>query len=91
MKLLICSVFDQAVGAYLQPFFARSKAEAIRSFSDAVGTPKSPFCEHPSDYTLVCLGAFNDADGEVVASQMIEKLITGLECRATAENGGTVQ
>ncbi|WNK12782.1 MAG: nonstructural protein [Microvirus sp.] len=80
MKLLVCSVYDGAVGAYLQPFFARSKAEAIRSFSDAVGNSESPFAKHKADFTLLVLGAFDDQSGELVYSGVgPEKVITALE------------
>lgn len=81
MKLLICSVYDAAVGAYMQPFFCRSKSEAIRSFSDAVGAKESQFCAHPEDYTLMCVGAWDDATADLVPISNLEKLITGNECR----------
>lgn len=63
MRLIVCSVFDKAVGAYLQPYFARSKGEAIRSFSDACGDPQHQFNKHSIDYMLVELGYWDDSSG----------------------------
>lgn len=63
MKLLVFSVLDKAVGAYLQPFFARSRAEAIRSFADAVTSERSQFGAHADDYILYQVGEFDDNAG----------------------------
>lgn len=80
MRILMCAVYDAATGAYTQPFFVRSKAEAIRSFADAVGDEKSPFCAHPSDYSLFCLGEYDDQTGAVTPKNVTEKWITATEC-----------
>ncbi|WNK14580.1 MAG: nonstructural protein [Microvirus sp.] len=82
MKLLVISVRDSVSGAFTQPSFVRSKGEAIRSFSDAVGSKDSGFCAHPADYTLYYIGEFDDLSGEINGLRDIEKLITGAECQA---------
>lgn len=63
MKLEIFAVHDNAVGAYLPPFFCRSKGEAVRSFSDAVNSEKGVFSQHSIDYTLVYMGTYDDSGG----------------------------
>lgn len=63
MKLHVYSVFDKAVGAYLQPFYARSNGEALRSFTEACNNGDSVFSKHALDYTLVRLGEFDDNSG----------------------------
>jgi predicted acyl esterase len=63
MKLHVYSVFDKAVGAYLQPFYARSNGEALRSFSEACNNGSSQFAKHAIDYTLVRLGEWDDCSG----------------------------
>lgn len=63
MKMLVYTVFDSAVGAYLQPFFSRSNGEAVRSFQDACNDPKTQFHTHSMDYTLFLLGSYDDAGG----------------------------
>lgn len=59
----IFSVYDSAVNAYLPPFFARSKGEAIRSFTEAASTRDHQFAKHALDYTLMSLGKFDDGSG----------------------------
>lgn len=63
MILQIYSVFDRAVGAHLQPFFARSEGEALRMLRHAVNSPDTNFHNNPGDYTLVHHGEFSDQTG----------------------------
>lgn len=64
MILQIYAVHDRAVGAYMQPFFARSEGEAFRLLRQAVNSPDTSFFQNPADYTLVHLGEFSDQTGE---------------------------
>lgn len=59
------SVYDKKVEAYLPLFFARSRGEAIRSFSDACQDGSHNFCKHAEDYVLMEVCVFNDEDGTV--------------------------
>lgn len=81
MTNLMCSIYDKAAGAYMVPFFCRTKAEAIRMFTDACGDGKSNFCKHPADFDLMVIGVFDDNSG-VIAQAANEplKIITALEC-----------
>lgn len=80
MKTLIFSVFDSAVGAYMQPFFAPSKGAAIRSFTDACENKDAPFNKHKADFTLFFIGSFQDGDGVLsFAVNGPEKIISALE------------
>lgn len=63
MKMEIFSVFDTAVNAFMQPFFAATKGVAIRTLTDAVNDPKHQFSQHASDYILYTHGYFDDASG----------------------------
>lgn len=63
MMLGIYSVHDNAVGAFMSPFYARSKGEAVRSFTEAANDPKHQFALHAADYTLYCIGVFDDNSG----------------------------
>lgn len=74
MKLYMCAIFDRAVGAYMQPMFFRSGAEAIRSLKLACGDPKSSFCQNPEDYHMDILAVFEDQSGNVYEQK--EKLIS---------------
>lgn len=79
MKLMMFSVFDSAVGAFLTPFFVRSRGEAIRSFQDAVNDAKHQFHSHASDYTLFVFGEFDDNNGDMSSIGVPEKVATALE------------
>lgn len=63
MILQVYSVFDKAVGAHMQPFFARSEGEALRMLRQAVNTPDTQFFANPSDYNLCYHGEFSDQTG----------------------------
>nr|AVQ10272.1 DNA binding protein VP5 [Gokushovirinae environmental samples] len=80
MKLLVVSIRDVKTDAFMQPFFTRTKPEAIRAFSDAINDPKSQFAQHPDDYSLYLLGEFDDSSGALVCADQTDRLITGLEC-----------
>lgn len=83
MKLMICAIRDQAVGAFQQPFFVRARGEAMRMFVDAVSDGKSLFCAHPEDYVLFEVGSFDDATG-TVESVIVDKIMSGLEAKAVS-------
>lgn len=80
MKMMLFSVFDKGVNAFMQPFFMRAKGEAVRSFMDACSDGKTNFCRHPEDYTLFFLGVWDDTNAEFVPSDVPEKVISALEC-----------
>lgn len=80
MILQVYTVFDGAVGAHLQPFFCRSKGEAIRSFSEACNDRGKAFYNHPLDFTLVFLGEWDDAGG-LFTSYPPLRVISAVECR----------
>lgn len=80
MKMLVCSVYDLATKAFMQPFFVRTKGEAARSFMDACSDGKTNFCRHPSDFVLFTLGEFDDASGHIDSYQTPEKVMTALDC-----------
>lgn len=76
MLLNVYSVYDIKAEAYLPPFFLRTDAEAIRSFTSASLDENHPFCKHSDDYALFRLGSFDDDDGELVAETIPFKLTT---------------
>lgn len=90
MKMYVFSVFDKAVGAFLQPFFVRSRGEALRSFTDAVNDPKSQFHNHLLDYTLVCHGEFDDGSG-LFSSGEPERIVSAVECYDRPNDSGDVK
>jgi len=67
MALLVFSVFDSKVGAYANPFFVRTRGEAVRSFSDASQDDSLPFKKHPADYQLYLVGSWDEVSGRLGA------------------------
>lgn len=80
MKLEVYTVYDNAVGAFLRPFFVRSRGEAIRSFTDAVNDPKSEIGSHREDFTLFMIGYYDDNAGLVSSIATPDRVISALEC-----------
>jgi hypothetical protein len=80
MILQVFSVFDKAVGAHLQPFFCRSKGDALRSFGDACNDEKHQFYQHGMDYMLVFLGEFDDVSGLFKTGEPV-RLLSALEVK----------
>jgi hypothetical protein len=80
MILHVFSVYDKAVGAHLPPFYARSKGEALRSFSDACNDSKHQFYQHGLDYVLVFLGEFNDVGGIFSCGEPV-RILSATECK----------
>lgn len=85
--LQIYSIYDRAVGAHLQPFFARSEGEAIRMLRQAVNNPDSGFHSNPGDYTLCHHGEFSDQTGTFETSA-VQNLInlSSLAANITSAN-----
>lgn len=74
MKLQVFSVFDKAVNAFLPPFFARAKGEAVRNFSTACNDKEHLFNRHSVDYVLMFLGEWDDVSGVFEGSQPVRIL-----------------
>lgn len=63
MILQVYTIYDKQVSAFMQPFFCRSRGEAVRSFTDAVNDPKSQFYRYAADYSLMFHGEWDDHSG----------------------------
>lgn len=58
----IYAVYDNAVKAYLPPFFVPSEGAAVRAFVHACMDPEHQFNKSLHDYTLFYLGTFDDTE-----------------------------
>lgn len=63
-KMVMVTVFDKAIGAYMRPWFALTDAQAVRMFADELLEEGSPVNKHPEDYALFKIGTFSD-DGKL--------------------------
>lgn len=78
MKLVICGILDNAVGAYNTPLFFRTKMEAQRAFMDACSSADGQFAKHATDYFLMYLGSWDD--GSAVFDPVVpERLMSAVE------------
>jgi len=59
------TVYDVKVGAYMTPFFMKSKGEAIRAFTETSRDTTTQIGKYPSDFTLFELGSYNDEDASL--------------------------
>ncbi len=60
MEMKVFSIYDMKTEVYSKPFFCLTTGEAIRTFTDAVNEPNSPFNRHPEDFNLFEIGVFDD-------------------------------
>lgn len=81
MTYKMLSVFDSKAELYLTPFIMKTKAEAIRGFTDVVNDPKTSFFAHPEDYTLMEIGEYDDNKGELKNHLAKIALANGLEVK----------
>lgn len=81
-RLIVLSVYDVKVGAYMRPLFAPAVGAGLRVFADEVNRADSEMAKHPEDYCLYRLGEFDDAVGAFVElphrPEMIAQAVTVL-------------
>lgn len=81
----IYSVYDSASGIYQRPFVGQSHGQVTRSFTDIACDADHEIGKHPEDYTLFCLGSFNDGTGEIIPWPP-EKIAMALEVVSITRN-----
>lgn len=59
-------IYDSKAEAYLQPFFSKTKADAIRAVTDLVNDEKHNFSKWSADFTLFELAMFDEDKGMIV-------------------------
>jgi len=60
----IFAIYDSKAESFTNPVYLNSTGLAVRTFSDSVQDPESPFSKHPADYTLFELGTYDDNTAE---------------------------
>lgn len=63
MKMQMMTIYDKALGAYMQPWFAQSVGQANRMFQDEINRPDGDMHKHPADYDLYHIGEWNNETG----------------------------
>ena len=53
--------------AFRSPFYLHMEGEAVRAFADMANDKNHPVGQHPEDYTLFCLGDWNDQSAKATS------------------------
>ena len=64
------AVFDQATGAYMNPFPMLSDGQALRAFTDLANDKSTDIGRHPEHYMLFFLADFDSSDGKFCSSSV---------------------
>ena len=72
MKLNIYVIHDQKAESYMQPFYQVNHAVAVRSVAASFRDPNSAIASNPEDFTLFCVGTYDDGTGSFEISETKE-------------------
>jgi len=73
----IYSIFDSKAEAYSLPFYYQHEGQALRTFSDWVNDPNTPYGKHPEDYTMFEIGTYDENNGYITQDK-ITSITNGL-------------
>lgn len=69
MTLKAYSIYDCKSYIWHSPFFMTNDGAALRACTDLANDTGTMIGRHPADYTLWCVGEFNDQDGLMAAQR----------------------
>lgn len=82
MKQVIVAIRDAKAEAWMNPLFFQTKAQAVRSFGDAVNSGgKEDYVRHPEDFTLFYLGEWDPESGELLPAAQVLALAVGVNLK----------
>lgn len=87
-KLKVYVIHDSKVGAFQQPFFARSPGEALRTWEVVANDGKSMISNHPGDFTLFETGIFDDETGRFTQHQALVSMGVAIEMKKQPPHQG---
>lgn len=73
-RLHAYTIYDSKALTYSPPFFAVAHGAAIRIVQDVANDLNTNIGRHPADFTLLCIGSFDDAAGVVLAADHREHI-----------------
>ena len=87
MHLKIYSLLDGPAQAFTTPMFMHNDGEAIRAISNEVNKSdkQSNLALHPVDFTLFCIGEYDDKTSEIKPIHPPRKVILALELVADSQ------
>lgn len=74
MLLNAYSLYDAKALTYSPPFYASAHGQAVRLVLDLAQDSNTTVGRHPADFTLYCIGQFNDAVGGLLPADTREHI-----------------
>lgn len=68
------SLYDSKALTYSPPFYAGAHGQAVRMVMELVSDNNNTVGRHPADFTLYCVGQFNDATGSLLPAATREHI-----------------
>lgn len=79
MRLKVYSIYDSVARMYDRPMCFRNDEEAKRSFIDLVENDQTVLARHPSNFSLVSIGEFDDSDASLRPQDNVYTVMTAIE------------
>lgn len=90
MEKSMYTVYDTKAAYHGTPFPCLTDADAVRAFSGACSDRSSLIGVHPTDFTLYCIGVYNDSSAEFVSIKP-RYITNGAEVIASANHSFEIQ
>ncbi|QCQ84725.1 nonstructural protein [Blackfly microvirus SF02] len=74
MLLNAYTLYDNKALVYSPPFFASAHGQAVRLVMEVAQDTNTTVGRHPSDFTLYCIGLFDDAAGSLLSADVREHI-----------------
>lgn len=74
MILNAYAVYDAKSRSYARPFFVVNADVAVRMFTQLANDPNTEIGRYPTDFTLYCVGSYDDELGAMYPAKELEVL-----------------
>ena len=78
-------IYDSTAAVYYPPFTFKIDQQAIRAFAVTMDSPNSNMSLFPQDYSLYCLGSFDEITGMLQPLKNPRRVITAMELKEPAD------
>lgn len=85
-KLMVYSIYDAKVKFFDRPLFMRNRGEALRAWEQAANDEKTSISAHPSDFSLMEIGEFDDQTGKIESFAVPESLGLAVQFKRLPES-----
>lgn len=82
MLVKMFSIYDSKVPVYKQPFFMRSRGEAMRALESEMKDTNNGFYRHAEDFVLFELGEFDDETCELKLHSAPQSVIRMIDIKS---------